>query len=171
MRGLRGSIVIVLAVFALLLVQSAYGRILAPYPFTPVLGLPVVFALGVAPGVRVLRGAATAFAIGYLYDLFTGNPLGIHTFVFVIAFLGAWLVGRLLSFRGVPFEMVLTLILTLLVGGLIEMIRRFTPGGMSWAGSALALSLVASSVVTAVVAPLFFALARRLDPAVERGPA
>jgi hypothetical protein len=81
-HGARGSFYLVLVVFAMLLTQSVFARVLAPYPFAPYLGLPFVFALGTGPGVRVLRGAATAFAIGYGYDLFTGNPLGVHTFVF-----------------------------------------------------------------------------------------
>jgi len=168
MHGLRGSFLIVLAVFAILLVQTAFGRVLAPYPFVPWFGLPVVFALATSPGVRVLRGAATAFALGYLYDLFTGNPLGIHTFLFVVGYLVAWLFGYLLSFRGVPFEMVLTFVLTFALGVLLEAVRSFVPGGMSWSSGALALSLFGSSVVTALLAPLAFVLTRRLDPVLER---
>jgi rod shape-determining protein MreD len=168
MNELRGSFRIILAVFAALLAQTAFGRVLAPYPFTPVLALPVVFALATAPGVRVLRGAVTAFFIGYLYDLFTGNPLGIHTFVFVVGYLVAWLVGYLFSFRGVPFEMLLTFVLSFALGGLLEAVRAFVPGGMSWSASALTLSLFGSAIVTALVAPVGFAVTRRLDPAAER---
>ena len=170
-RGARGSVILVLIVFAILLIQSVFSRVLAPYPFAPYLGLPFVFALGTAAGVPVLRGAATAFAIGYLYDLFTGNPLGIHTFVFVVGFLTAWLIGYLVSFRGIPFEMVLTFTLTLALGGLLELIRGFVPGGMTWSGMALALALLGSALTTAVVAPPLFALARRIDPTTERAPA
>jgi rod shape-determining protein MreD len=170
MRGARGSIIIVLLAFAMLLTQSAFARVLAPYPFSPYLGLPLVFALGTAPGVGVLRGAATAFALGYLEDLFTGNPLGLHTFAFVVGYLAAWLVGYLLSFRGVVFEMVLTFSLTVLLGGLIELIRGFTPGGMSWSGVSLTISLFASSFATALVAPILFALVRLIDPESVRVP-
>jgi cell shape-determining protein MreD len=162
---------IVLVAFAMLLAQTVFARVLAPYPFAPYLGLPLVFALGTGPGVRALRGAVTAFAIGYLYDLFTGNPLGIHTLVFVLGFLFAWLIGSLVSFRGVPFEMALTFTLTLALGGLIEGIRAFVPVGMTWSGLGLALALLGSSFATALLAPLLFALARRIDPATERTPA
>jgi len=170
MRGARASIIVVLLAFAMLLTQSAFARVLAPYPFSPYLGLPLVFALGTAPGVRVLRGAATAFALGYLEDLFTGNPLGLHTFIFVVGYLVAWLVGYLLSFRGVVFEMVLTFSLTVLLGGLLELIRSFTPGGMSWSGVSLTISLVVSSFATALVAPILFALVRLIDPESVRAP-
>lgn len=170
MQGARGSIIIILVAFVMLLTQSVFSRVLAPYPFAPYFGLPLVFALGTAPGVRLLRGAAMAFAIGYLYDLFTGNPLGLHTFVFVVGYLAARLVAYLLTFRGVAFEMVLTFALTVLLGGLLELIRGFTPGGMAWSGVTLTIALFASALATALVAPILFALVRWIDPESERAP-
>ena len=170
MQGFRSSILIVLVAFAMLLVQSAFATILSPYPFSPYLGLPLVFALGTAPGVRLVRGAATSFALGYLYDLFTGNPLGIHTLAFVIGYLVSWLAGYLMSFRGVLFEMGLSFSLTILIGGLIETIRSFVPGGMSWGGGALGIALFASAFATALVSPLLFALVRWVDPESARAP-
>lgn len=170
MQGARGSIIIILVAFAILLLQSVFSRVLAPYPFSPYLGLPFVFALAVAPGVPLLRGAVTAFAIGYLYDLFTGNPLGLHTFVFVLGYFSAWLLGYLLSFRGIVFEMVLSFVLTALLGGLVELIRGFAPGGIARDGVTLLVALVASSFTTGVIAPLLFALVRSVDPESERAP-
>ena len=170
MREARGSIFIVLVVFAILLAQSVFARVLAPYPLIPCFGLPFVFALATELGARILRGAVTAFAIGYCYDFFTGNPLGLHVFVFLIGFLSARLVGYLLSFRGVPFEMILSFLLTFALGGLTETIRSFVPGGTTWGGLALATSLLGSSVATALVSPVVFAVARQLDPATERAP-
>jgi rod shape-determining protein MreD len=171
MQGARGSLLIVLIVLAMLLMQSVFTRVLAPHPFSPYLGLPFVFALGTAPASGILRGAATAFVIGYLYDLFTGNPLGIHTFVFVVGFLIAWLLAYVFSLRGVLFEMILTFALTLLLGGLLETIRAFTPGGMAWGAVTLALALVGSAVATALLAPVLFAIFRLIDPESARAPA
>lgn len=171
MQGVRSSILVVLSAFALLLTQSAFATVLSPYPFSPYLGLPLVFALGTSPGVRVVRGAATAFAIGYLYDLFTGNPIGIHTLAFVVGYLASWLTGYLMSFRGVLFEMGLTFGLTILIGGLVEIIRSFVPGGMTWSAGALTIALLASSFATALVSPLLFALVRWIDPESARAPA
>lgn len=168
MQGFRRSAVLVLVAFALLIVQSVFARALSPYPFSPYLELPMVFALGTAPGVRLVRGAVTAFALGYLYDVFTGNPLGIYTFSFVSGYLGARLVGYLMSFRGIIFEMSLTFGLTLVVGGIVETIRSARPGGMTWSAGALVASLLASSLTTAIVAPLLFALVRRIDPSTAR---
>ena len=170
MQGIRSTIIIVLIAFAMLLIQSAFARVLSPYPFSPYLGLPLVFALGTAPGVRLVRGAATSFALGYLYDLSTGNPLGIHTLAFVVGYLASWLVGYLMSFRGILFEMGLSFGLTILIGGLIEIIRSFVPGGMAWGGGALAIALFASAFVTALVSPLLFVLVRWVDPESARAP-
>lgn len=170
MHGARGSIIIVLVAFAMLLLQSVFSRMLAPYPFSPYLGLPFVFALATAPGVRLLRGALTAFAIGYLYDLFTGNPLGLHTFVFVVGYFSAWLLGYLLSFRGVVFEMVLSFAMTVLLGGLLELVRGFTPGGIARDGVTVAIALFASAFATALLSPILFAVVRWIDPESERAP-
>ena len=168
MQSLRSSVVLVLVAFGLLLVQSVFARVLSPYPFSPYLELPMVFALGTAGGVRVVRGAATSFALGYLYDLFTGNALGVYTFAFVVGYLLARLVAYFMSFRGVVFEMGLTFGLTLVVGATVELIRSASPGGMTWSSGALAASLFASSFATALVAPLLFALVRRIDPVMGR---
>lgn len=170
MRGARASIIIVSVAFAILLLQSVFSRLLAPHPFSPYFGLPIVFALGTAPGTRDLRGAVTAFAIGYLYDFFTGNPLGLHTFVFVVGYFSAWLIGYLLSFRGIVFEMVLTFVLTVLLGGLLELIRGFTPGGIARSGGTLTIALFGSAFATALLAPILFALVRGIDPDSERAP-
>lgn len=162
---------IVVLAFVILLVQSAFAPVLSPYPFSPVIGLPLVFALGTAPGVSLVRGAITSFAIGYLYDVFTGNPLGIHTLVFVVGFLSASLVAYLISFRGILFEMVLSFGLTFVIGALTEVIRALTPYGMTWSGTSLVLALLGSAVATALVSPLLFALVRRIDPESARGAA
>ncbi len=170
MRGFRSSALIVVAAFAMLLIQSSFARLLAPQPLSPYLGLPLVFAVGIAPGIPLVRGALTAFAIGYLYDVFTGNPMGIHTFACVVGFLAARLVGIVSSFRGVLFQVALTFGLTLGVGMLIEAIRAFTPGGLSWSRLALVLSILAPAVVTAALSPVLFALVRWIDPSSERSP-
>ena len=165
MRGVRSSIVIVLIAFAILVVQSVFARFLAPHPWAPCLTLPFVFALAEAPGVPLVRGAVTSFALGYLYDLFSGNPIGVYTLVFLLGFLVARVVCRRLSFRGVTFEVGLTFALTLLVGALVETIRHtFTPSGISRDGVSAAFALLTSSAVTAAVSPVLFMIVRRTDP-------
>ncbi len=154
----------------MLLLQSVFSTVLAPHPFSPYLGLPLVYALATAPGVRPLRGALTAFAIGYSYDLFTGNPLGLHTFVFVLGYFASWLIGYLLPFRGIVFEMAFSFVLTLLLGGLLELIRGFTPGGIARSAATLSVTLFASAFATALLAPILFALVRSVDPESERTP-
>lgn len=170
-REARGSVSIVLVVFAMLLVQSTFSRLLAPYPLAPYLGLPFVFALGTASAVGMVRGAATAFAVGYLYDLFSGNPLGLHALAFVIGFSAARLVGYVVPFRGLPFEAFLTFFGTLALGGLIETIRALSPAGMAWDRATLTAALLGSAFATTLLGPPLFALSRRIDPQIEGAPA
>ena len=66
--------------------------------------------------------------------------------------------------------MVLTFALTVLLGGLLELIRGFTPGGIARSGGTLTLALFASAFATALLAPILFALVRWVDPQSERAP-
>ena len=66
--------------------------------------------------------------------------------------------------------MVLTFVLTVLLGGLLEIIRGFPPGGMGWSGVTLTIALFASAFATALVAPILFAVVRWIDPGSERAP-
>ena len=59
---------------------------------------------------------------------------------------------------------------TILLGGLLEVIRGFTPGGMAWSGVTLTIALFASAFATALVAPILFAVVRWIDPESERAP-
>lgn len=131
--------------------------------------LPLVVGLAVLPGVTPVQGAATAFVLGYLQDLFTGNPLGVQTFVMVATFLVAFSIGKRLSFRGVAFQLLLTFFVALGSSAVIYLLRRmFGPGDPSVVWSQWLLGMSASSFATAILAPPMFALVRRLDPSPRR---
>ena len=66
--------------------------------------------------------------------------------------------------------MALTFALTVLLGGLLELIRGFTPGGMAWSGVTLTIALFASAFATALLSPILFAVVRWIDPESERAP-
>jgi hypothetical protein len=66
--------------------------------------------------------------------------------------------------------MVLSFALTVLLGGLLELIRGLTPGGIARSGVTVTIALFASAFATAIVAPILFALVRWVDPVSERAP-
>jgi hypothetical protein len=60
----------------------------------------VVLLVFLALRATLLEGACSAFAVGYLLDLMSGQPTGLFTFLGVFIFLGVRLVGSLVDVRG-----------------------------------------------------------------------
>lgn len=178
--------------FVLLVVQAAVASHVPLHPFTPNLLLPIVLYLGMQHEAQMLRGAMISFLLGYLVDEFCGSPIGLQTFVLVATFMVAWGAGIRLWMRGLVFQLGLVFAVAMVAGGTILALRAiFSPPeafplsmpAESLAGEAvgllvadaeahpplvgnvlgIALTLVASSLATALSAPPVFAMARRID--------
>lgn len=152
--------------FVLLTVQSTMSAVLPLRFFVPNLVLPIVIFLGVSPDVEVARGAGIAFALGYLFDLYSGNRMGISTFVMVLTFMTLRGAGFRLFLRGPQFQIPLTFVVCMLAGGAELTIRAVfeprLPVRVDAAG-ANASHLAASALVTALAAPLLFLAAQRVE--------
>jgi len=63
--------------------------------------LEATIAIIVFVGVRasIIEGAFTAFAVGYLLDVFTGRPTGLYPFLGMFCFLAAKLASQVLDGR------------------------------------------------------------------------
>lgn len=166
------SLVIVALGFALLVLQATATTLFPMYPFTPNLILPIVIFLGVSPEVHVVRGATVSFLLGYLVDLFSGNLLGLQTFVMVATFMLARGAGLRLFLRGPVFQVVLTFVVGALAGGAVLALRAIFedpapfPAGSAWTTG---IALAAPALVTALAAPLVFHAVRRVESWVMRG--
>ncbi|MEM9069647.1 MAG: rod shape-determining protein MreD [Myxococcota bacterium] len=170
MPALR-SLWIVAFGFGMLLLQSMVGRIAELHPFIPNLLLPIVIYLGVSPEVSLLRGTFTAFFLGYLLDLFSGNLMSLETFVCVATFLTSRGAGLRLFMRNPGFQAALVFVVALVAGGSVIALRAiFAKPAPFPAGTALdtAFTLFAPALATAVVSPLVFAGLSRVDSSVGR---
>ncbi|MFW6031225.1 MAG: hypothetical protein ACOC9T_01425 [Myxococcota bacterium] len=152
--------------FGLLVLQSTLATLISWHPLEPNLLLPIVIFLGVSPNVRIARGAAISFALGYLLDLFCGNLMSLQTFVMVATFMLARGAGLRLVLRGPVFQVVLTFVVGVLTSGAVLALRAIfeerPPFPAGTAGGTL-LSIVGPAFVTAVAAPVIFLAARRID--------
>lgn len=183
------NVFFVLLALALLVVQSSLSAVLPLHPFTPNLLLPMVLYLGVTPDVTLGRGAALAFAAGLLTDEMTGAPLGLTTFVFVAGFMLTRVAGLRLFLRGVPFQIVATTGIAVIVAGVMlalcaifEEPEAFAlvmpPAGlvgalatMVWGeevplvgrAAHVVTVLLATGLATGLVSPLVYDATRRVD--------
>jgi rod shape-determining protein MreD len=113
---------------------------------------------------RTLEGAFSAFAVGYLLDVFTGRPTGLYPFLAVLVFLLVRFVAQLLDGRSRLAYGIFTAAAAAGHGLLAFFFTWLTSraGGehqlLSLAGLPVQVSL------TALVAVLLWPLLRRLEP-------
>jgi rod shape-determining protein MreD len=178
---------------ALLVLQGALATLVPMHPFVPSLLLPMAIHLGVDPDVPLVRGAALSFVLGYFADEVASVPTGLTTFVLVATFLATRGAGIRLMLRGVSFQMGLAFGASILASGTMLALRAiFQPpeafplvmppaGALGWlvrlvfgegtrTGSAVAVAstMIASALATALVSPLVFAATRRIEGLAQR---
>jgi len=154
----------------LLLLQSTIMEFAPVHLVTPSLGLLVVLYVGIA---TLKWSAASAvivgFSLGYLFDLVSGAPRGVHAFVFVSMALVARLLAWRLSVRGVVMKAAIAFVASLLTALLIVVVRAQISPETGYGGLRHA---PLEALLTAVVGPpvlwLLTRLDGRLDPALLR---
>ncbi len=134
----------------------------------PSLTLPLIVFMGVHE-YSLVRGAAVAFAIGYLCDIFAGTPVGLYTFTSVVVFVLARGAGVRLAAQTTWMQVLLAIgfaaAQSLLVLLLLAIFGRERDGWVPRSVYPFALPRI---LTTAFVAPLIFRLARRVDSATSR---
>jgi rod shape-determining protein MreD len=107
----------------LLLLQSTVLEFAPMHMVTPALGLIVVLHLGLSEKWTADSAALVAFSTGYLFDLVSGAPRGVHAFVFVLMSLFARAVAARLAVRGLVFKAATSFVASLVAAILVVVIR------------------------------------------------
>lgn len=156
---------------ALLILQAELFRLFGPLHvagITPSLLLPLVVFMGVHE-YSIARGAALAFLLGYLLDVFAAAPVGLFTFITVATFVVSRLAGVRLSAQTLLTKVALALVFGLAEGILVVVLTALF-GGDAARPRALALIVAPHALSTAVFAPLIFRLAERVHAATMTMP-
>lgn len=168
---MRNTAFLVLGVL-LLVLQSNLFRLLDLLPFSvamPSLLLPLVLFMGVHE-YSVGRGAALAFLLGYLLDVFSAAPVGLFTFLSVVTFVVARAAGVRLAAQTILTKIALAFAFALVEGVLVVVLTAIF-GGEVARPRALAVLVPEYAVATAATAPLVMALAERVHLATMALPA
>lgn len=151
---------------ALLIVQSNLFRIIgglhAP-GVTPSLLVPLIVFMGVHE-YSIARGAALAFTLGYLLDVFASAPNGLFTFITVATFMVSRAAGVRLAAQTLITKLALAFVFALVQGVLIVILTAIF-GADPARPRALALLVLPHALSTAICAPLIFSLAERVHQA------
>lgn len=140
--------------FLLLVAQSAFAAVV-PYDLVvPNAALAIVLYMG-QRGYDGAKGSMIAFALGYLMDALAGSPLGLYTFVAVAVFLLSRIAALRLFLKGWFFEILLTLLWSIVAGVLLLLVRGLFDQDFRSLLTHLKI-VVCRAAATAVVAPLVF---------------
>lgn len=164
-RALRPLLLVLLGFFVLV-AQSTVETVVALYPLTPNAMLPLVLYLGATNEVPLLRGAVQSFFLGYLLDLFSGNLLGLHTFLSVATFMLVRGVGLRVVMRNIGTMVSLTATVALVFGGATLALRAIFEHGAPFPtrdDTSTVTALVGSSLATGLLSPLLLSAARAVD--------
>lgn len=151
---------------ALLVIQSNLFRLIGHLHVpgvTPSLLLPLVVFMGVHE-YSMARGAALAFTLGYLLDVFAAAPSGLFTFITVATFVVSRAAGVRLAAQTILTKIALAFVFSLLQGILIVVLTAIF-GVDPARPRALALLVAPHAISTALIAPLIFSLAERVHQA------
>jgi len=155
---------------ALLLLQSNLFRILGflHVPgLVPSLVLPLILFMGVHE-YSLARGAGVAFVLGYTTDLVGIAPIGLYTFIYVALFLLARIAGVRLAAQTTMMQVLLAVAFTL-VESIMVLVLLAIFGRDAYVPRALYPLALPHVLATGAMAPIVFALARKLHGAIGAG--
>jgi rod shape-determining protein MreD len=133
----------------------------------PSLVLPLILFMGVHE-YSLVRGAAVAFALGYLTDLIGIAPIGLYTSTYVAIFVLARAAGVRLAAQTMLMQVGLALAFTL-VHSVMILILLAIFGRDAYVPRALYPMTLPHVIATGMVAPLIFRLASRVHAATVTG--
>lgn len=152
----------ILAGYMILVTQSIAGDIISKSYYSPNLILPFILYLA-AIDFGSARGASISFVLGYLCDIFSGAPSGVHMFVIPATYLIFRTVYAKVMLKGVVFQIIITFLACLTSSLLIIGIRTVFERSI-FALKVIFLTVTVNSVITAVVSPVVFRLGKVILP-------
>ncbi len=122
----------------------------------------LIFTLYLGFSTSPVPGGILAFFMGYLVDLFSGNPFGLYAFSRPLLFYGAYLFKSKFYVEGFSSQFIFVFLSACLEGFLILMLfTLLNPEPLFHLYPSFLLSLMPQSTFTALITPLFFALFQR----------
>jgi rod shape-determining protein MreD len=160
---MRSAVTLTVA-YLLLILQSTVLEMAPVRMVTPSLGLLVVLHVGLSSKWTISSAAVVSFATGYLFDLVSGAPQGVHAFVFVLMAVAARALTTRVAVQGIVLAALTSFAAALLASALIVLVRaQIAPEG-GYGGLRQA---PLEALLTGIVAPPVLGLFRRIDGKVD----
>jgi rod shape-determining protein MreD len=160
---MRSAITLFVA-YLLLILQSTVLELAPVRMAAPSLGLLVVMHVGLSGKWSISSAAIVAFATGYLLDLVSGAPQGVHAFVFVLMAVFARALSVRVAVTGIVMAAAASFVASLLAALLIVIVRAQVAPEGGYAGLRQA---PFEALLTAFAGPFVLGLLRRIDGKID----
>ncbi|HEX3693847.1 MAG TPA: rod shape-determining protein MreD [Polyangia bacterium] len=158
------SLVTIVVAYLLLILQSTVLELAPVRMAAPSLGLLVVLHVGLSPKWSVSSAAVVSFMTGYLLDLVSGAPQGVHSLVFVLMVLFARALSTRVTVAGLALPAATSFVASLLSALLIVIVRaQVSPEG-GYGGLRQA---PLEALLTGFCGPIVLGLLRRIDGRID----
>jgi rod shape-determining protein MreD len=162
------SLVTLVFAYLLLILQSTVLELAPVRMAAPSLGLLVVLYVGLSPKWSISSAAVVSFVTGYLLDLVSGAPQGVHSFVFVLMTLFARALSVRVAVSGIVLPAATSFVASLLAALLVVALRgQIAPEG-GYGGLRQA---PLEALLTGFCGPIVIGLLRRIDGRIDIGRA
>ena len=158
------SLLTLLVAYLLLVLQSTVLELAPVRMAAPSLGLLVVLYVGVSGKWAISSASIVALCTGYLLDLVSGAPKGVHALVFILIVVIARALSTRVAVQGFVLSAATSFVASLLASVLVIIVRaRVAPeGGYGGLRDALL-----EALLTAGAGPIVLGLLRRIDGKLE----
>ena len=161
---MRSAATLIVA-YLLLILQSTVLELAPVHMAVPSFGLLVVLHVGLSPSKWTISSAAVvSFATGYLFDLVSGAPQGVHAFVFTLMTLFARALTTRVAVNGIVLGAATSFVASLLSSFLVVMVRAQVAPEGGYGGLRQA---PFEALLTAFAGPVVLGLLRRIDGRVD----
>jgi rod shape-determining protein MreD len=160
---MRSAITLVIA-YLLLILQSTVLELAPVRMAAPSLGLLVVLHVGFSAKWSVSSAAVVAFVTGYLLDLVSGAPQGVHALVFVVMSLCARILATRILVSGIVLSAATSFVASLLAAVMIVIVRAQVAPEGGFGGLRQA---PLEALLTGFAGPFVLGLLRRIDGKVD----
>lgn len=158
------SLLTLVVAYLLLILQSTVLQLAPVGVAAPSLGLLVVLYVGLSPKWTVSAASIVALCTGYLLDLVSGAPQGVHALVFILMAVAARALSTRVAVQGLVLGAATSFVASLLAAVLVVMVRAQVAPDSGYGGLRQA---PLEALLTGLCGPPVLGLLRRIDGKLE----
>lgn len=158
------SLLTLAVALVLLILQSTLLEIAPVRVPAPSLGLLVVLYVGISPKWTISAASIVALCTGYLLDLVSGAPQGVHALVFILVAVAGRALSTRVAVQGILLSAATAFLASMFAAALVVMVRAQVAPDSGYGGLRQA---PMEALFTGVCGPVVLGLLRRIDGKLE----